>query len=200
MRSKVLSMMAGVATVLAVSSALAAGGSGLPGDHARPGDNGVERPAPPQTTPAPAPAPAAQPRPHVPAPPIDLALQAAQAIVQGCKQYKLGLAIVNAEGVPILVYIPDGSDAGHAYTAIRKAYTAIKYKVPSSQLMEKAARDPQFAAEIQADPNSIAFKGGIPLKAGDSIIGAIGVSGAEPGRHDEECGMMGLAKIQDQLK
>jgi uncharacterized protein GlcG (DUF336 family) len=46
----------------------------------------------------------------------------------------------------------------------------------------------------------MAFSGGILLKAGDEIIGAIGVSGAEPGGHDEECALKGLEKIKSQLK
>jgi len=179
----------GIAAVLTVSTAFAAD-SGFPGDKARPGDNGVMRVNPQQT-------PMPPPPPPVRAPAIDLALQAALAIAQGCKQYTLGVAVVNAEGVPILTYIPDGSEAGHTYTAIRKAYTAIAFKVPTSQLISKAQQDPQFAAKIQANPNFIAFGGGIPLKVGNDIIGAIGVSGAA---HDEDCGMIGLAKIKDRLK
>jgi uncharacterized protein GlcG (DUF336 family) len=129
-----------------------------------------------------------------------LALQAARAIAQACKQYPLGVAVVNSEGVPILVYIPDGSEPAHTYTAIRKAYTTVKFKVPTSELTIRAARDPHFAATVKADPNLIAFKGGLPLRAGNTIIGAIGVSGAEPGGHDEECGMIGIASIKDQLE
>ncbi len=107
---------------------------------------------------------------------------------------------MNSEGAPILAYIPDGSKSEHTYTAIRKAYSAVKFKVPTSDLTTRAAQDPQFAAMIKADPNLIAFKGGIPLKVGNDIIGAIGVSGAEPGGHDEECGLIGIAKIKVQLK
>jgi uncharacterized protein GlcG (DUF336 family)/catechol 2,3-dioxygenase-like lactoylglutathione lyase family enzyme len=196
MRSKVLSITACVAAVLTASSVLSAG-SGLPGDVARPGDNGVPRSNRQSTAAAPAPRP--PPPPAAPALPIELAVQAAQAIAQACKQYPLGVAVVNSEGAPILVYIPDGSEAAHTYTAIRKAYTTVKFKVPTSDLTIRAAQDPHFAAMIKADPNLIAFKGGIPLKAGNDIIGAIGVSGAEPGGHDEECGMIGIATIKDQL-
>src|SRR5882724_1448103 len=146
------------------------------------------------------PSPRPPPPPVAPAPPVELALQAVQAIAQACKQYPLGLAVVNSQGVPILVYIPDGSEAAHTYTAIRKAYTTVKFKVPTSDLTIRAAQDPQFAAMIKADPNLIAFKGGIPLRAGDDIIGAIGVSGAEPGGHDEECANVGIASIKDRLK
>ena len=194
MSSKVFSIAAWVAALLTASSLLSAA-SDLPGDVARPGDNGVPRPNRQPTAAVPAP----RPPPAAPALPIELALQAAQAIAQACKQYPLGVAVVNSEGAPILVYIPDGSEAAHTYTAIRKAYTTVKFKVPTSDLTIRAAQDPHFAATIKADPNLIAFKGGIPLKAGNDLIGAIGVSGAEPGGHDEECGMIGIAKISTAL-
>jgi uncharacterized protein GlcG (DUF336 family) len=38
------------------------------------------------------------------------------------------------------------------------------------------------------------------LKAGEDIIGAVGVSGAEPSAKDEECGLVGISKIKDRLK
>ncbi|MDB6012217.1 MAG: GlcG [Gammaproteobacteria bacterium] len=196
MGSKAFSTIACVAAVLTASSVLSVG-SELPGDVARPGDNGVPRPDLQPTAAVPAPRP--PPPPAALGPPIELALQAARAIAQACKQYPLGVAVVNSEGAPILVYIPDGSEPAHTYTAIRKAYTTVKFKVPTSELTIRAARDTHFAATIKADPNLIAFKGGIPLRAGSYIIGAIGVSGAEPGGHDEECGMVGIASIKDQL-
>jgi uncharacterized protein GlcG (DUF336 family) len=35
---------------------------------------------------------------------------------------------------------------------------------------------------------------------GSEIIGAIGVSGAEPGGHDDECAQIGVDKISARLK
>lgn len=176
--------------------ALAADG-GMPGDNGRPGGNGM--PAAPGSPPPPG-GGNRPPRQIVPAIPMALALQAAQAIAEGCKQYPLGVAVVNAAGEPILTYIPDGGEAHHTYTAIRKAYTAWSFQTRTSELMEKVGHDPELAAKIAANPNFIAFKGGIPLRAGGHLIGAIGVSGAEPGEHDEECGLIGLKKIEGQLK
>jgi len=46
----------------------------------------------------------------------------------------------------------------------------------------------------------MAFHGGLLLEAGGEIIGAIGVSGAEPGGHDDECGTIGRNGIKDRLK
>jgi uncharacterized protein GlcG (DUF336 family) len=193
---RISAMLAGLAVILAASTAASAAGDLLPGDNGR-GANGGILPTTPQVIPA---TPA--PWPKVPrAPSIDLAMTAAKAIAEGCKQYPLGVAVVNSEGAPILTYIPDGARASHTFTAIRKAYSAVTLKAPTSQFTVKAQQgDPDILAKLKADPNLMSYSGGIPLKVGDDIIGAIGVSGAEPGRHDEECGLIGVAKIKDKLK
>ena len=185
-----------VAIALLSASAAQAAGELLPGDAGR-GTNGGILPTTSQIIP-----PTPAPWPKVPrAPSVELALTAAKAIAQGCKQYPLGVAVVNSEGAPILVYIPDGARASHAYTAIRKAYSAVTLKVPTSQFTVKAQQgDADILAKLKADPNLMSYSGGIPLMVGNEIIGAIGVSGAEPGRHDEECGKIGLEKIKAQLK
>lgn len=186
--------LAYVFALLAVSAAATAGTGGLPGDHGRPFD-GVMPANPP-----PPPAPKGPPR-EVRAPSMALALEAVQAIVSGCKRFhSLGVTVVNADGEPKLVYVPDGSDPSHGYMALRKAYTAVTFKLPTSQLVAKARDDAAVGARVKADSNLLAFSGGVLLKAGDTIVGAIGVSGAEPGGHDEECALIGVDKIKDRLQ
>jgi uncharacterized protein GlcG (DUF336 family) len=193
MRHKVIAVLTGTATLLLTTSfVLADDAAPLPGDHGR--MMGGIFPANPPPRP-----PGAMQQPATPAPPIALAVKAAEAVAKACSQYKLGVAVVNSKGEPILVYLPDGSGASHGFTAARKAYTAITFQVPTSELVIKGQQDADFAAKIKADPNLMAFKGGIPLKTGGQIVGAIGVSGAEPGGHDEECALKGVAAIKDQL-
>jgi uncharacterized protein GlcG (DUF336 family) len=191
MKHKLLSVLMAGTTILAPPWLALGQSSGLPGDHGRIMD-GISPVNPPPRPPV--------PRATARAPAITLALKAAQTIAQDCKQYPLGVAVVNAQGEPILIYTPDGSDPSRGYSALRKAYTAVTFKADTSQLVTKAQQDADFAAKIKADPNLAAFKGGILLMAGDEIIGAIGVSGAEPGGHDEECGLKGLEKIKGKLK
>ena len=194
MQARLALTLASALLVLGGVSAHAAG-SGLPGDNGRPME-GIPNP-----NPAPRPAGAMPSRPPAArAPGIDLAVEAARAIAEGCKQYRLAVAVVNSEGAPVLIYLPDGSEASHDYMAVRKAYSAVVFKMPTSQLTSKAQQDPEVAARIKADPNLVAFSGGLLLKAGDEIIGALGVSGAEPGGHDAECGAIGVDKIQSRLK
>ena len=42
--------------------------------------------------------------------------------------------------------------------------------------------------------------GGVPIKVGNEVIGAVGVSGAPGGEKDEACANAGIAKVADSLK
>jgi uncharacterized protein GlcG (DUF336 family) len=44
----------------------------------------------------------------------------------------------------------------------------------------------------------LALGGGLPIKVGDDVVGAVGVSGS-PGK-DDECSKAGIDKVADQLK
>lgn len=167
-------------------------GSGFPGDMGRP-FNGLPMPAGPRPPPPPQ-------MPVAKGPSIALALEAAKAAVSACKGYHVGISIIDSAGRPKLYYIPDGTDGSHAYTGFRKAYTALMFKVPTSQVGAMIKTDQSVVAKIAADQNMLTFAGGIPIKVGDEVIGAIGVSGAEPSEKDEECGIAGINKIKDRLK
>lgn len=182
-----------VVAAFLTAAALAASSSGLPGDMGRP-FNGLPLPT---NGPMPLRPPA---RPLARAPSIDLALEAAKAAVSACHGYHIGVSIIDASGAPKLFYIPDGTDGSHAYTGLRKAYTALTFKMPTSQVGALTRTDPSVASRITADSNLLSFAGGVPLKAHDEIIGAIGVSGAEPSAKDEECAMVAIEKIKDRLK
>ncbi len=43
-------------------------------------------------------------------------------------------------------------------------------------------------------------QGGVLIKAGDEIVGVIGVSGARGNNIDTQCARAGIDKIKDQLK
>ena len=49
-------------------------------------------------------------------------------------------------------------------------------------------------------PGTINAEGGLPIKVGDQLIGAVSVSGAPGGDKDAVCGNAGLAKVVDKLK
>jgi uncharacterized protein GlcG (DUF336 family) len=49
-------------------------------------------------------------------------------------------------------------------------------------------------------PGTINAMGGLPIKVGDQLIGAVSVSGAPGGDKDAACANAGLAKVADKLK
>jgi uncharacterized protein GlcG (DUF336 family) len=166
--------------------------SRFPGDMDRPFDGlpvppGPRPPRPPEGEPAKAPS-------------LELALEAAKAVVEACKGFHVGVSVIDASGAPKLYYITDGAKGSHAYVGFRKAYTALTFKMPTSQVAALSKTDSAVAGKIVADTNLLSWAGGIPLMAGDEVIGAIGVSGAEPSAKDEECGLVGANKIKDRLK
>lgn len=181
---------AGVLVAGAVCAATATDSS-FPGDPGRPFDG---LPFPPGPLP---PRPPERPLPK--GPPMALALEAAQTIVAACSGYHVGVSVIDSSGTPKLYYIPDGTDGSHAYTGFRKAYTALTFKMPTSQVGQLTKTDPTVAARVKADKNLLTFAGGLLIKSGAEIIGALGVSGAEPSAKDEECGLAGLDRIKDAL-
>jgi uncharacterized protein GlcG (DUF336 family) len=187
-----LVLSACLAALACGSTCLAADPAALPGDIGRP-FNGL--PVPPGS-----PLPPLPSHPHAKSPPLSLVLEAAAAAVKACAGYHIGVGVVDSVGTPKLVYIPDGTEGFHAYTGLRKAYTALTFRMPTSQVGLLTKTDPAVVAKIAADPNLLSFAGGLPIKVGDQVIGAIGISGAEPSAKDEECGLAGINRIRDRLQ
>jgi uncharacterized protein GlcG (DUF336 family) len=134
----------------------------------------------------------------------DLSLSIAQSIANGaleaCKamSYAASVVVVDRGGDTLVALRGDGSGPHTVENARRKAYTANTFKQPTKEYAKKL-QDPTSVAHQQVTlPNVIAIPGGIPIKVGDDVIGAIGASGS-PGV-DDECVEAGIAKVQDQLK
>jgi uncharacterized protein GlcG (DUF336 family) len=196
MKPGIHTALVGAALMMPIGAVLAASAA-LPGDRGMMGSITAAI-APPATSAGP---PPNRPPPNpAPGPSIQLALKAAQAIAEACKQYPYGMAVVDSAGDVKLIYVPDGAEGWHGYSAIRKAYTALTFKSDTSRVIQKAHEDASIVEKFKSDPNLQAQAGGVVLMAGGKVIGAIGVSGAEPGGHDEECGSVGRDQIKNDLK
>ena len=166
--------------------------SGFPLDFGRPNE-GLPLPDGPRGPPP-------QRAPYARGPSMELALVAAKAAVAACKGSKVGVSVIDSAGMPKLYYIPDGVTGYHAYTGFRKAWTALTFKVPTSAVGAMTKADPAVRARIVGDSNFLSFAGGLPIFVKGDLIGAIGVSGAEPSATDERCAIVGLKKIQSRLR
>ena len=143
--------------------------------------------------PAPQPAPA-QPFAYA------LALEAAQAALASCQP--AGPAVVEVMDTafnPKVILVADGSRPNLIEFARRKAYTVIKKGMSSGAFGAQVGPQARGAPPIEGDANLITFAGAVPVRSGEDIIGAIGVSGPNGPAADEACAKAGLDKIADRL-
>lgn len=159
----------------------------------------VAAPALAQTPPAAT--PAAPPAPPARRIEAALAKEAVEAAIAACtaQNLKISAVVSDAAGLPVYVFVPDGVRNGTGDTAIRKNITMAITGKPASETAALAAADPALEAKLVANPRTVRFPGGVPLKAGDTIVGFIAGSGAT-GAQDEACAKAGADKIASRIK
>ncbi|WP_417311690.1 GlcG/HbpS family heme-binding protein [Ectopseudomonas khazarica] len=112
----------------------------------------------------------------------------ASATVAACsaKGYNVSASVVDRAG--LLKAFARADNAGpHTIEASRaKAFTSASAKAPTLAIMENAQKNPG-AANLSDIPGFLLLGGGVPVKAGDTVIGAIGVAGAPGGHLDAQC-------------
>ncbi|WP_347614310.1 GlcG/HbpS family heme-binding protein, partial [Comamonas thiooxydans] len=88
----------------------------------------------------------------------------------------------------------------HTVEASReKAFTSASAKAPTLAIMENSQKN-AGAANLKDIPGFLLLGGGVPVKVGNEVIGAVGVAGAPGGHLDDQCAQAALAKVQDLLK
>lgn len=119
---------------------------------------------------------------------LEDARQVADAAVAACqaKGYNVSASVVDRMGV--LKALSRADNAGpHTVEASRqKAFTSASAKAPTLAMMENSQKNPG-AANLTDIPGFLLLGGGVPIKSGDTVIGAIGVAGAPGGNLDAQC-------------
>jgi uncharacterized protein GlcG (DUF336 family) len=134
--------------------------------------------------------------------PADLAAQAVEAAVAKCASqgYAETAVLVDADGVRQAVLRGDRAGSHTLDSAYDKAYTSASFKTDTSALFERSKTAPGLTNLFTQVPHLMLLGGGIVIKTGDEVIGAIGAAGAPGADLDEACARAGLDKIHDQLK
>jgi uncharacterized protein GlcG (DUF336 family) len=129
-----------------------------------------------------------------------VALAIAQTALETCTNqgYRVSATVVGRNGEIIVQVRGDNAPPHTMENSMRKAYTARTFRIPSGEMADRLKADPQLAAIHLT--NVIATRGALPIKVGDDVIGAAGVSGAPGGEKDEACVKAALDKVADQLK
>jgi uncharacterized protein GlcG (DUF336 family) len=133
---------------------------------------------------------------------LSLATEAAQAALAACEKqgYHVSVAVVDRDGIVRILMRGDGAGPHTTDSSSRKAYTAASFRRATSDLVKLIAGNPSLEGLRNMNEKILILAGGLSLKAGEEIIGGIGVGGAPGGEKDEACALAGLDKIKDRLK
>jgi uncharacterized protein GlcG (DUF336 family) len=130
---------------------------------------------------------------------LALAQAIANAALAQCESmgFKVSVTVVDRAGLPLVMLRGDGSGLHTPEGSDRKAYTARTFSQPSAAFAQRLLDDPASVGSRQYT-RVLALSGGLPIKVGDEVVGAVGVSGT-PGK-DDICSQAGIDKVADQLK
>jgi uncharacterized protein GlcG (DUF336 family) len=130
---------------------------------------------------------------------LEMAEAIAHAAIAQCRTmgYKISVTVLDREGMPIVMLHDDAARLFTREGSDRKAYTAVAFGQPSAAFVQRMKDRPETAGSVQYS-RVLALGGGLPIKAENDVIGAVGVSGT-PGK-DEVCAQAGIDKVADQLK
>lgn len=130
---------------------------------------------------------------------LAMAQTIANAAMEKCKEmgYRVSVTVVDRAGLPIVMLRGDGAGLHTPEGSDRKAYTARTFRQPSADFVKRMLADPASTGSKEYT-RVLALGGGLPIKVGDDVVGAVGVSGS-PGK-DDDCSKAGIDKVADQLK
>jgi uncharacterized protein GlcG (DUF336 family) len=130
---------------------------------------------------------------------LDLAQTIAQEALAKCRAdgYKVSVTVVDGANMLKAFLRDDGSNNVTVEVGRMKTNFVMAYGRPSGPPANLAKGAPVPAPPI---PNVIYAQGGVPIKVGDQLIGAVSVSGAPGGDKDAACANAALAKVADKLK
>ena len=88
------------------------------------------------------------------------------------------IVVTDPSGEPIVSARMDGAPRLSAGIAANKAFTVTGFGgMPSGNWWPMIAEEPSLVHGITHTPRLVIFGGGVPIRSGDELVGAIGVSG-----------------------
>ncbi|MEV0183404.1 heme-binding protein [Streptomyces sp. NPDC050625] len=124
---------------------------------------------------------------------IDAATKAAQAALDAAEKenQRVTVAVVDRNGNTIVTLRGDGAGPQSYESAERKAFTAVSWNAPTSQLADRLQQTPN----LKDIPGTLFLAGGVPVTDGNAPIAGIGVAGAPSGALDEKFAQAGANAV-----
>ena len=129
-----------------------------------------------------------------------MAMRIAETALETCTKqgYHVSVHVLGRNGEVLVAVRGDGAPPHTMENSQRKAYTSRTFRIPSGEFVQRVKDNPTTGAVHLS--GIIAAQGALPIKVGEEVIGAVGVSGAPGGEKDEDCSKAGIDKVADQLK
>ena len=126
----------------------------------------------------------------------EAAHEAASIALEQCRKngHKVTVTVVDAGGGTKIVLHDDGARPHTIENSMRKAYTSLTSGRTSGDYGKANVANPQSVGALHLD-RITTLEGALPIKSGNEVIGAIGVSGAPGGDKDAVCAQAGVDKI-----
>ncbi|GGS77204.1 GlcG/HbpS family heme-binding protein [Streptomyces cinerochromogenes] len=124
---------------------------------------------------------------------LEAATKAARAAVEAAEKdgRHVSVAVVDRNGNTLVTLRGDGAGPQSYASAERKAYTAVSWNAPTSELAGRLAQAPA----LKDIPGTLFLAGGTPVTAKGAPVAGIGVAGAPSGDLDERYAQAGAAVL-----
>ncbi|MFG2329706.1 heme-binding protein [Streptomyces sp. NPDC048604] len=124
---------------------------------------------------------------------VEAATEAAQAALDAAKaeNQRVSVAVVDRNGNTIVTLRGDGAGPQSYESAAKKAYTAVSWNAPTSELVKRLENAPN----LKDIPGTLFLGGGAPVQVKGAPIAGIGVAGAPSGDLDEKFARAGVASL-----
>ena len=111
-------------------------------------------------------------------------------------EWPMNIAVVDEGGNLVSHVRMDGAWIGSVDISINKAYTSRAFDISTKELAANSQPGDQFfGIHVSNRGRIMIFAGGIPLKRGGKVVGAIGVSGGS-GEQDQTVSEAGAAAFE----
>jgi len=130
--------------------------------------------------------------------------EAAVAALEQCRKegHRVTVTVLDHAARTKAVLRDDGANPHTVQHSLNKAYTALTFRTASGEYGKRAtAAFPGSSGALHLDKIATAA-GGLPIRAGKDVVGAIGVSGSQGtpggpagGATDEKCAQVGIDRI-----
>ncbi len=124
---------------------------------------------------------------------IEAATKAAQATLDAAEKanQRVSVAVVDRNGNTLVTLRGDGAGPQSYESAVKKAFTAVSWNAPTSELVKRLTNAPT----LKDIPGTLFLAGGAPVATKGAPIAGIGVAGAPSGDLDEKFAQAGVAAL-----